>query len=95
MSELLAALLISRAFDARPQGEEFTDFHVEFDDMFGGTAVEGELKRAISLLERTAIIGPSGGGKTSVADYVLASLDDTDLAPIVITVAMDAHEVVE
>jgi hypothetical protein len=70
-------------------------YHVAFDEVHGNAAIEGELARAAGVFERTAIIGPIGCGKTSVARFVLDGMpEESRIAPVWVSVAFDGPEVI-
>jgi hypothetical protein len=92
---VLEQVLAAHALDSKLRDVDLADYHVPFDEVHGYRQVEAELARAVSVYERTAIVGPIGGGKTSLARFVLDRLpDESRIAPIWISVAFDGPEVV-
>ena len=84
-SELLAHLAECVAFDGSPSFNDLGAYHVEFDQLTGSGRVEARLADAVRRGERTALIAPSGSGKTSVISHVLCPTVE-GVAPIVIPV---------
>ena len=94
-SSVLEQVLAAHALDSKLRDVDLADYHVPFDDVHGYGRVEAELARAVGVYERTAIIGPIGCGKTSLARFVLDRLpEESRIAPIWISVAFDGPEVV-
>ncbi|HEY2259997.1 MAG TPA: hypothetical protein VGH45_09805 [Solirubrobacteraceae bacterium] len=92
---VLERVLAAHALDSKLRDVDLADYHVPFDAVHGYRRVESELARAVGVYERTAIIGPIGCGKTSLARYVLDRLpEQSRIAPIWISVAFDGPEVV-
>lgn len=95
ISSVLDQALATHALDSKLRDIDLADYHVAFDEVHGYRRVEAELARAIGVYERTAIIGPIGCGKTSLARFVLDRLPaESRIAPIWISVAFDGPEVV-
>jgi hypothetical protein len=94
-SSVLDQALATHALDSKLRDIDLADYHVAFDEVHGYRRVEAELARAVGVYERTAIIGPIGCGKTSLARFVLDRLPaESRIAPIWISVAFDGPEVV-
>ena len=92
---VVAAALGSHVLDSKLRDLDLADYHVAFDDIHGDRLVEAELARAVQVYERTCIIGPIGGGKTSVARYVLDRMpEESRIAPVWVSVAFDGPEVI-
>jgi hypothetical protein len=88
-------VLATHALDSKLRDLDLADYHVPFDEIHGDRRVEAELARAVGVYERTAIVGPIGCGKTSLARFVLDRLpEESRIAPIWISVAFDGPEVV-
>lgn len=66
--ELIGRLRGRHAFNSRPDANSLGTFFVPFTDDHD---LEGRIARAAVAQERVALIGPSGGGKSSVLQYVL------------------------
>jgi hypothetical protein len=66
--ELIGALRGKHAFNSRPDVNSLGTFFVSFTE---DQELEGQIARAVVARERVALIGPSGGGKSSVLPYVL------------------------
>jgi hypothetical protein len=66
--ELIGILRGKHVFNARPDVNSLGTFFVPFTD---DRDLEGRIARAVVSRERVALIGPSGGGKSSVLQYVL------------------------
>lgn len=90
--EILDRLQAEHAFDPTPLREDLAVYHVPFDDLIGNGATEAELDRAVRAPERVAIVGPSGGGKSSVMFAVLHPLAE-GLAPIRVPVQVEGTDV--
>jgi hypothetical protein len=56
-------------------------YHVPFDSLTGAQSFEAELSRAVRSGERVALVGPSGGGKSSVVASTFGPLEE-GIAPI-------------
>jgi hypothetical protein len=83
-SELIAFLRERHAFNARPDVNSLGALYVPVAD---DRATEGQLARAVTARERVAVIGPSGGGKSSALQYVLgSSLGERPFAAIWVSV---------
>jgi len=66
--------------DYVPPSPTPSGFHVPFDELTDTQSTEQELIRAIRAIERVAVAGRSGVGKTSLIQYVMDSLTDTTAA---------------
>lgn len=85
-AELLRQLADRYTFDSTPQPHDRGAYHVPFDDLTAGTAVESRLRAAAIRGERTIVIGASGSGKSSVLSFVFGGAVE-GLAPLVISVS--------
>jgi hypothetical protein len=90
--DLLMHLQGAQALDPAPRQDELHLYHVPFDDLTGGDAVEGSLDRAIRSLERVAIVGRGGQGKSSVIAYATRPL--AGIAPIRVPIFAEPEETV-
>jgi hypothetical protein len=90
--EILDRLQAEHAFDPTPLREDLAVYHVAFDELIGNAATEAELDRAVRAPERVAIVGPSGGGKSSVMFAILHPLAE-GLAPIRVPVQVESTDV--
>ena len=94
-ASIVEQVLAAHALDSKLRDVDLADYHVPFDEVHNYRRVEAELARAVGVYERTAIIGPIGGGKTSLARFVLDRLPaESRIAPIWVSVAFDGPEVV-
>jgi len=91
--DVLAALQEAHAFDPVPLRAGVHGYHVPFDDLTGSKATEGELARAARGMERVAVAGRSGVGKTSMIQYALGTLTDK-VAAIRVPVEAESDETV-
>jgi hypothetical protein len=66
--ELIGLLRGRHAFNSRPDVNSLGTFFVSFTE---DQDLEAKIARAVVAHERVALIGPSGGGKSSVLQYVL------------------------
>ncbi|HTE72579.1 MAG TPA: hypothetical protein VK640_05180 [Actinomycetes bacterium] len=85
----LLALQEAHAFDPAPLRSGLHGVHVPFDEMTGTPTCEAVLDRAVTAMERVAVSGGSGVGKTSLVQHVLATSAD-DLA--VVRVPVEAED---
>jgi hypothetical protein len=72
-----------RAANALPHTlryNQLAPYHVPFDELCGGTAVEGELAHWLAHRGRVSLIGPSGSGKSSALAWVLDHRTPENLA---------------
>jgi hypothetical protein len=72
-----SALLVlqgAHAFDPVPLRSGVHGWHVPFDDLTHSQRTEAALSRAVLGIERVAIVGLSGVGKTSLIQHVLGEL---------------------
>jgi hypothetical protein len=79
-----------RAANALPHTlryDQLEPYHVPFDELCGGSAVEGELAHWLAHRGRVALIGPSGSGKSSALAWVLAHRRPENLAVLRIPIA--------
>ena len=90
---LLGRLQAMHAFDPAPLRSGLHGFHVPFDQILGGQATEAGLSRAIKAMERVAVVGRSGVGKTSVIWHVLDPLSD-EYAAVRVPVAAEDEETI-
>ena len=74
MSREVLVELRERAALGNRHYEALEAVHVRWDDLVGGTRVEGEIERLSRSGGRLAIVGPSGTGKSSVLAAVLGQL---------------------
>jgi hypothetical protein len=72
--EALRAVEASRAFEATRRFEELSLYHVPFDQLNGDQHTEATLTRLVAGEGRTAVVGPSGSGKSSLISSVLGPL---------------------
>jgi hypothetical protein len=87
-----------RAANALPHTlryDQLAPYHVPFDELCGGTAVEGELAHWLAHRGRVALIGPSGSGKSSALAWVLAHQTPENLAVLRIPVALADDDTVK
>ena len=77
----LLALQEGHAFDPVPLRAGLHSHHVPFDVLTGSTTTEAQLARCVRGIERVAVAGRTGVGKTSLVQYVCAELAD-EVAPI-------------
>jgi energy-coupling factor transporter ATP-binding protein EcfA2 len=74
-SELLERLVSAHVLNPTPVGDDVVRFYVEFDELNDNTSTEGALRRAIETGRRTAVVGPSGVGKSSLIEWVIGAPD--------------------
>lgn len=91
--DVLVELQRVHAFDPHPLRVDLDAYHVPFDALTGTKTTEAELGRAVRVPERAAVVGPIGGGKSSVIAYALGPLEE-GLAPIRIPVEAERDEVI-
>jgi len=87
-----------RAANALPHTlryDQLAPYHVPFDELCGGSAVEGELAHWLAHRGRVALIGPSGSGKSSVLAWVLAHRRPENLAVLRIPIALADDDTVK
>jgi ABC-type phosphonate transport system ATPase subunit len=82
---LLADLAESYPFESTPSFLDLADYHLPFDTLVSGAAVEAPLLAAAKRRERIALIASSGSGKSSVVAHTFGPTVD-GVAPIVIQV---------
>jgi len=90
--DLLMRLQGAQAFDPAPRQDELHLYHVPFDELIPGAAVEGSLTRAIRSSERVAIVGRGGQGKSSLIAYATRPL--AGIAPIRVPLLAEPDETV-
>lgn len=78
---ILERLRGEHAFDPAPDYLDLGSYHVPFDSLTGAQSFEAELSRAVRSGERVALVGPSGGGKSSVVASTFGPLEE-GIAPI-------------
>jgi hypothetical protein len=82
--ELIGILRGGHAFNSRPDANSLGTLYVPVTQ---DRATEGQIARAVTSRERVAVMGPSGGGKSSILQYVLgSSLGDRPFAAIWVSV---------
>lgn len=91
---VLQRLLQAHVFNPSPREQELRNLHVPFDEILGLPRCERVLAEALRRGERVALIGPSGSGKSSVTEHVLAGPYVQDLAPIRVRVGLEPASVV-
>ena len=87
-----------RAANALPHTlryDQLAPYHVPFDELCGGSAVEGELAHWLAHRGRVALIGPSGSGKSSALAWVLAHRRPENLAVLRIPIALADDDTVK
>lgn len=95
--EALRAVDDSRAIEATRRFEELSLYHVPFDELNGDNHTEAALTRMVANEGRTAIIGPSGSGKSSLISAVLGPLAfdlPEHIVPLRVPVATENDETV-
>lgn len=86
MSRDLLGFLADRvAFDSTPSFGDLGVYHVPFDALVGGEAVEGRLGTSVRRGERAVLLADSGAGKSSLVSHVLGPLAE-GVAPLVVPV---------
>lgn len=84
-ADLLRHLADRYTFDAAPPFADLGAYHVPFDELIGGSAVERRLLDAAVRGERVALVGAGGSGKSSIVAHVLGPIAER-VAPIVVPV---------
>src|SRR5262245_38571306 len=92
-AELLLALQDAHAFDPFPMRDDLGVYHVPFRRLAGDSRVEQALGDGCRRVERIAIVGDSGTGKSSLVANVLGPLAG-GVAPIVVPVAIEPNATV-
>jgi hypothetical protein len=82
---LLADLAESYPFESTPSFLDLADYHIPFDELVVGAAVESPLLIAAKRRERIALIASSGSGKSSVVAHTFGPTVE-GVAPIVVQV---------
>jgi len=93
-----AAMEGVRAMNALPHTlryEQLATYHVPFDELAGGTEVEGELTHWLARRGRVALIGPSGSGKSSALAWALEHNAPERLIPLRIPIALADDDTVQ
>jgi hypothetical protein len=91
--DLLLALQEAHAFDPFPVRDDLAVYHVPFSELAGAGHVEQALGDGCRRVERIAIVGGSGTGKSSITANVLGPLAE-GVAPVVVPVAIESNETV-
>lgn len=91
--EALLALQQAHAFDPVPLRAGLHSQHVPFDSLTGTTTTEAALARCLRGVERVAVAGRSGVGKTSLIGHICAELAD-EVAPLRVPVEAEDDETV-
>ncbi|MDQ4124032.1 MAG: hypothetical protein M3134_00330 [Actinomycetota bacterium] len=95
--ELLADIDAKRVFESTRRFEDLDLFHVPFDELTGRAVTEDVLLKTVAADGKIALLGGSGGGKSSVLSFALGpySVDIPDhLVPIRIPVAAEGQGLV-
>jgi hypothetical protein len=90
--DLLVLLQRAHAFDPTPIRDDLGVYHVPFAELVGETHPERTLREACFRLERVALVGKSGAGKSSLTASVFGPLAE-GVAPVVVPVARETLEV--
>ena len=90
--ELIIALRKEAAFDPTPLPEDLAALHVPFDRLLEGERVEQRLHDAARAVERIAVVGAMGAGKSSVLSYTLTPA--RGFAALPISVAPESDDTV-
>lgn len=90
--DLIAKLRERHALDPRPLPTDLSAYHVPFDILNGDGRTEAALARAAVAMERVALIGDGGVGKSSVISHVFRL--GSGFAPVVVPVFDERAEVV-
>jgi len=91
--DTLVELQAAHAFDPVPLRAGVHGYHVPFDTLTGTESTETELTRAVLGMERIAVAGRSGVGKTSMIQYCLDAISDR-IAAIRVPVEAETDETV-
>lgn len=87
-AELIAAASESRFFYPRKRFHELATDHISFDSLLGSDRFEARaLRECVERESLVGIVGPRGGGKSSLIAHVCAHLPDTHV-PLRIPVAV-------
>jgi hypothetical protein len=90
--DLLVHLQREHAFDPTPIRDDLGVYHVPFGHLVSDLHPERALQEACLRMERVALVGKSGAGKSSLTASVLGPLAE-GVAPVVVPVAREAFEV--
>ena len=83
MTLTLATLRERYVFESSPQYHNLGVLHLPFDRLIGDERTEARLVGALRRNERSAVIGTTGCGKSSMMAYVLHPAAD-GIAPLLI-----------
>src|SRR5438876_11698559 len=72
-SDLLRQIIEVHAFNPTPIGDELVRAYVPFDELLGNSRTEAALERAMAAGTRVTLVGPTGSGKSSLAEWVLGA----------------------
>jgi hypothetical protein len=92
-AEFLRHIIQAHVLNPTPVGDEMTAYYVPFDELFGRSLAEQPLRAAVEAGRRVGVVGPSGIGKSSLIDWVLAAPEDA-FAAIRVPVAVERDETV-
>ncbi len=92
-SDLLFQLRKAHAFDHVPMRHDLGVYHVPFDELLETGTYEKFLRSSAERAERTAIIGVSGSGKSSLIEHTLGPAVPK-VAPIPVPVSAEPADVV-
>lgn len=86
---LILALRQDAAFDPTPLPEDLAGLHVPFDSLLDDQRVEQRLQDAAQAVERFAVVGAMGAGKSSVLSYTLTPARSFATLPISVSPESD------
>lgn len=86
---LILALRQDAAFDPTPLPEDLAGLHVPFDSLLDDQRVEQRLQDAAQAIERIAVVGAMGAGKSSVLSYTLTPARGFATLPISVSPESD------
>ncbi len=95
MRTQLESLRAANALPHTLRYDQLAPYHVPFDELCGGRAVEGELAHWLTHSGRVALIGPSGSGKSSALAWALAHHAPENLTALRIPVALADDDTVK